>query len=686
MKRFLSVNLILLLSLVMVLSIFAPVSVGAVSGTLTEAYNFNFDTTGDYNEFLTKFEAKSGSVLTYNEGGYAEFQTSKGKYLDSTGKSLFALENGKYYNVRFKVKANVSATLGLQVCYPTGLGWSDYVHTNVSGNEGGNGYADFMGVAVTDTWKEVNYIFKFTGTTNNTNFFFYTTSDNAVTFCLDDFYMSEIEQPMEICSYNFDTDSDYSKFLNWANEGTESKTERDENALKVTLNTASVQGRIYSGTIAWEKNVNYSISFDMKGDGCQVGLYTNTGGSFNRIENGQSQTGDLSKTYTTTSDWKSYNVSFTYTGDAKNTSVFFYFPQKTKDKYYYLDNLVIKKYYTITNDISKGGSVTINGENASASKDVAPGSSVEIAVTPDNGYAVGTVKYGETDLVLNAEGKVTLPVNVSDTLTVTFTQRAVVAPSITLTEGTGDAEGIYVYADINDYYAPDFDLSEYGVNIWKTEDSANKIALKSMAGFAPNTKVGFRVYGSAITAGQSFTFKPYMSGFTKLFGSDFGENYVYSDVLKYNTLTTENGALKVTNPENKNTVYYLKNVDWIPGKTYRVSFRLKGDSSSPKMNLTVNGAYPAFTKEIIGVNTTRANNFTALASGLVPTEEWKDYSVTFKYTGTEEKTHDIYFSFDRSGSSPNYSYAQGTYYIDDLVVEETAVAQEIGEELLVTCK
>ncbi len=197
----------------------------------------------------------------------------------------------------------------------------------------------------------------------------------------------------------------------------------------------------------------------------------------------------------------------------------------------YLDDVVVmgslekvETKTTLTGAIGENGSVTVNGEAfaSGATIELEENADINIKAIPNTGYEVDEVKLDETVITLNASGEATAKMPAADaTLTVTFKAKTVVAPAITTNSANNyfktdnGKPTAFVYAKLSDYYDPSFNAG-YGMKVWVDGDAEHFLTLPAMANetseaaAAPNTAFAIRVYGNAITADNTYVFKPYV--------------------------------------------------------------------------------------------------------------------------------------------------------------------------------
>ena len=201
------------------------------------------------------------------------------------------------------------------------------------------------------------------------------------------------------------------------------------------------------------------------------------------------------------------------------------------NKTFYYDDMVLMGSLetedtskTLTGAIGENGSVTVNGEDFAngATVKLEEGDDINIAVTPNTGYEVDEVKLDGTAITLNASGAATATMPGEDvTLTVTFKAKTVTAPTIITDTSINYFKTVdgkptaFVYAKIGDYYDPSLN-GGYGMKLWVDGDAEHFITLPAMADetseavAAPNTAFAIKVYGNAITADNTYVFKPYV--------------------------------------------------------------------------------------------------------------------------------------------------------------------------------
>ncbi|MDY4976409.1 MAG: Ig-like domain-containing protein, partial [Clostridia bacterium] len=193
-----------------------------------------------------------------------------------------------------------------------------------------------------------------------------------------------------IFNWYFDTQENVDDFkAKQSTQGTASETsvtfDQAEQAMKVELVTDGKQGRIWSPEVNWESGKTYTIAFKAKGEGVTLGFYSDSGQNFHRMQNGSELIGDISLSYTLTSDWKTYSMTFTMLEDYSSTDLFFYFPSKTVGSVYWLDDFSLAEVEYLYDSLDLSGTEkTI----------LAPGETTQISVKGIKGETVTELTEG----------------------------------------------------------------------------------------------------------------------------------------------------------------------------------------------------------------------------------------------------------------------------------------------------
>lgn len=187
---------------------------------------------------------------------------------------------------------------------------------------------------------------------------------------------------------------------------------------------------------------------------------------------------------------------------------------------------VVDTSVSLTCAFGTNGSVTVNG---AAKKDgdvisLESGDSMTVSAVPADGYEIEAIKLGEVGYTPDSNGSVTID-NITENavLTVTFKERTPIDPSVSgdqtynYFKTVDDKPTAYVYAKLNDFYVPGGSDTQYGMKVWISGDSANKLVLPAInpetlqpAVAQAGAAYAIRVYGDAITAEQTYVFQPYV--------------------------------------------------------------------------------------------------------------------------------------------------------------------------------
>lgn len=153
---------------------------------------------------------------------------------------------------------------------------------------------------------------------------------------------------------------------------------------------------------------------------------------------------------------------------------------------------------------------------------VTEGESLDVTLTPDVNYEIGTVTLDDQVLTPNASGAVTLSnVTKDSVLHVTFTEKPPVAPEIAEDatyhwfKSVDDTPTVYVYSKLNNFTTNGTDV-QYGIKIWVKGQEENKITLpvRQTTGFladaVPGQAYAVKAYGDAITSDKEYVVQPYV--------------------------------------------------------------------------------------------------------------------------------------------------------------------------------
>jgi len=177
--------------------------------------------------------------------------------------------------------------------------------------------------------------------------------------------------------------------------------------------------------------------------------------------------------------------------------------------------------YTVSVTVGENGSVTKDGEPVPASFEVEEGSAVTLTLVPDDKYVAKAKVNGADYTVTN--NQITLTVTEATIVAVTFERIPDVTPGF-----AGDSTSyswfktvdgkatIFTYHKLADFNTGETDL-EYGVKLWNNAKPEDKVTLPAYdsateqpAKAVPGAMFAIRVYGSAITADQTYTILPYI--------------------------------------------------------------------------------------------------------------------------------------------------------------------------------
>lgn len=171
----------------------------------------------------------------------------------------------------------------------------------------------------------------------------------------------------------------------------------------------------------------------------------------------------------------------------------------------------------ITVEAGEGGNVVTDGDSYIVAK---KGVSKSVAITPDDGMYVSKIlfngidvtamyKNGSLSLTAEDDGKLQVEFEKAVSLNPGIAENVTEIKQVSYTIDGAEQPCIYVYSQLNSFTTGETNL-EYGIKLWKGDDSYNSIKLASHVAFLPEQSFVIKAYGDAIAAGESYSAKGYV--------------------------------------------------------------------------------------------------------------------------------------------------------------------------------